>query len=133
MHLDLIQLQTLLDLAASSSDEVCGVLIGRSDPLQLRAIVPGRNVHPQPQRHFLLDAATLLRADQQARSTGDAIIGFYHSHPNGHATPSASDRADAWPDQIMLIVASGHGQHRYLCAWTVRDGVLVPEPIDLIR
>jgi proteasome lid subunit RPN8/RPN11 len=37
-----------------------------------------------------------------------AIIGVYHSHPNGPATPSETDIAEArYPDWLHLIVGLG--------------------------
>lgn len=128
MELHPDDLALLLRHAASAPDEVCGVLLGRSAPrLRLEAIVAGRNVHPQPRAHFLLDAATLLVADRQARAAGQAIIGFYHSHPGGQPLPSAADRRDAWPGYLYLIVAV---PQRALTAWLcAADGRLHPATI----
>jgi proteasome lid subunit RPN8/RPN11 len=32
------------------------------------------------------------------------VLGCFHSHPDGPATPSEPDRARAWPGLIYLIV-----------------------------
>lgn len=117
--------------AATSDHEVCGVLIGRRAPrLTLETIVAARNVHPAPAQHFLLDAPTLLHADSAARAAGLALIGFYHSHPNGVLLPSITDRRDAWPGYLMLIVAVERGRPRGMSAWIISaDGRLRPESI----
>lgn len=111
---------TLIEHARSSSNEVCGVLIGHREPLQIKSVVAGRNVHAQPQQHYLIDAATLLHADELARSTGQQIVGFYHSHPRGAAVPSPHDRRDAWPGYVYMIVAWANGTP-YVCAWVVDE------------
>ena len=132
MRLSRGHLDTLFAHAANSSAEVCGILVGHTGPVTVvEAIVPARNVHAMPQRHFLLDAATLLRTDEAARATGQAIIGFYHSHPNGSALPSAEDRRLAWPKLMTLIIAVEQGQPRYLCAWRHTE-YWHPEPIQTL-
>jgi desampylase len=131
MNLDRRHIDDLYSIAAASSGEICGVLVGRRSPrLVVDTLIPARNLHPTPQSHFLLDAHTLLHADAQARNTGAQIIGFYHSHPNGSALPSPQDRRDAWPGYVYLIVALEHGSARYICAWLChKDGTFRPEPI----
>lgn len=125
-------LDALFVHAATSVNEVCGILVGRSLPIPVvELVVPARNVHAMPQRHFLLDAATLLQADDVARSSGQAIIGFYHSHPTGVALPSTEDSRLAWPAMLTLIVAMEQGKPRYLCAWRWNNAQLQPEPIQL--
>jgi proteasome lid subunit RPN8/RPN11 len=115
--------------SAARQEEACGVLVGQRVPqLRLTAVVAGRNLHPTPQQHFLLDAQTLLQADAAARASGGAIVGFYHSHPSGTALPSRHDRRDAWPGHVYLIVAAGPPM--YACAWLCHsNGTFAPEPL----
>ncbi len=131
MYLQRRQLATLFRIAAASSAEVCGVLIGQRVPsLTIDAIVAGQNLHPTPQYHFILDAQTLLQADTQARRAGHEIIGFFHSHPNGSAVPSPHDLRDAWPNHVYVIVALAAGAPQYLSAWVCEAGRRFrPEPI----
>ncbi|MFM5916246.1 MAG: Mov34/MPN/PAD-1 family protein [Novosphingobium sp.] len=98
---------TLLEEAARARKlECCGLLLGH-DRLIERA-QPVSNVHSDPSRHFELDPAALIAAHRQARSGGPEVVGYYHSHPNGLAQPSATDRAAASGDgRIWAIVASG--------------------------
>lgn len=125
------QIAALCSHAAGTTHEVCGVLLGRFGPrLVLVTTVAARNLHPDPAQHFLLDAATLLQADAEARASGLEIIGFYHSHPNGLTLPSLSDRRDAWPGYVMLIVGARPGQGCSVSAWIVAaDTTLRPETI----
>lgn len=79
-----------------------------------------RNVAPDPARHFEIDPATLIAAHRAARHDGPAILGYYHSHPSGIATPSAVDARDAAPDGLLWLIV-GDGQ---ISAWrTGQDGL----------
>lgn len=124
------QLELLLAHAAGSDDEVCGVLVGQPGAAPtITHIFAARNQHAAPRAHFLVDAATLLQADTIAQAHGLAIVGFYHSHPDGAAVPSAQDRADAWPDTLLVIVGSAAGR-RYVATWHV-DAARNVQPVLL--
>jgi desampylase len=98
---------TLLEEAARAHPrECCGLLLGRGNHVALAQ--PAANVHPEPERHFEIDPKALIAAHRAARAGGLELLGYYHSHPNGHAEPSASDRAAASGDgRIWAIVAAG--------------------------
>lgn len=109
--------------AASSPDaEVCGLLLG-GDTIGIA--VPARNVHPDPTRHFEIDPAALFAAIRAERAGGPALIGYYHSHPNGLAEPSATDRASAAPDGRLWLIVAGDA----VTAW--RAGVNGFDPVEL--
>ncbi len=105
--------------------EVCGVLVGALGEQCVGQVVAGRNVATDPAHRFTLDAATLLRADREARAQGWEIVGFYHSHPNQPAFPSPTDRVMMWADVPSLIIAV----RRYgvtACGWQQRGAKLWP-------
>jgi desampylase len=86
--------------------ECCGMLLGEGSTIT--AIQPARNVHPEPSRHFEIDPQVLIDAHRSARNAGAQVLGYYHSHPNGLAEPSVTDRAMAAPDgAIWAIIAAG--------------------------
>ncbi|MBS3928161.1 MAG: M67 family metallopeptidase [Sphingomonadales bacterium] len=86
--------------------ECCGLLLGEHGVV--REARPCANVHPQPERHFEIDPAALIAAHRAARSGALQVLGYYHSHPNGRAEPSAEDRAQASGDgRVWAIVAGG--------------------------
>ena len=91
---------------AAHPHECCGLLLGEG--AQITAVQPAANVHPAPETHFEIDPAALVEAHRAARSGGPQVVGYYHSHPNGLAEPSATDRAQAAHDgAIWAIVAGG--------------------------
>lgn len=86
--------------------EACGLLFGTAS--HIITAEPATNVHPQPQRHFEIDPSALIAAHKAARAGGPELIGYFHSHPNGLARPSATDAAMASGDgRIWAIAAAG--------------------------
>jgi proteasome lid subunit RPN8/RPN11 len=89
--------------------ECCGLIEGRRDgeDLEISVLHPCRNLA----RHddaFEIDPAEQFRLMRALRGTGRAIIGCYHSHPNGSSEPSSRDLAGASEDGFLwLIVAIG--------------------------
>ncbi|WP_298287841.1 M67 family metallopeptidase [Novosphingobium sp.] len=95
-------------LAAAQSakpHEACGLLLGTID--HIATAVPTANVAPAPARHFEIDPAALIAAHRAARDgSGPQVIGYFHSHPNGLARPSATDMACTSRDgRVWVIVA----------------------------
>ena len=73
-----------------------------------------------------IDPATLLATHRAARTAGLRIAGWYHSHPNGRAEPSATDAARAVPDgRVWMIVAGGT-----VAAWRAVTGGAVHDRFD---
>jgi proteasome lid subunit RPN8/RPN11 len=102
--------------AGAHPHEACGLLLG--DAGVIREAVPAPNVAADPARSFEIDPATLLRVHREARGRGLAVIGHYHSHPNGSREPSRRDAARALENgQLWLIVAGGA-----VAAWAVAPG-----------
>lgn len=92
--------------AAAAPCEACGLLLGQG--AHIAAAIPAANVHPEPLRHFEIDPAALIAAHKAARQGGPQVLGYFHSHPNGLARPSATDAAMAAGDgRIWAIAAAG--------------------------
>lgn len=100
-------LATLVEEAARVAPaEACGLLLGEGN--HITQAQPAANVHPDPARHFEIDPVALIAAYKAERAGGPRLIGYYHSHPSGHPTPSATDCAQASGDgRIWAIVAGG--------------------------
>lgn len=96
---------TLIQRAAAEAAplEACGILFGNG--AVERASVAA-NVSDDPARRFEIDPAALIAALRAERGGGERVIGYWHSHPSGDATPSAKDAAMAAADgKIWAIVA----------------------------
>ncbi len=92
--------------ARAAPDEACGLLLGTA--AHIHTAFPAANVAPDPAHHFEIDPAALIAAHRAARAGGPQVVGYYHSHPNGLARPSATDAASAARDgRIWAIAAAG--------------------------
>lgn len=92
--------------AQAAPREACGLLLGTGTHIE--TALATANVHPEPLRHFEIDPAALVAAHKAARSGGPHVLGYFHSHPNGLARPSATDAAMAAGDgRIWAIAAAG--------------------------
>lgn len=84
--------------------ECCGLLFGQNDRIETLQLT--KNVAPDPSREFEIDPSDLIAAEKHSRQGGLPIIGYFHSHPNGLARPSAHDvRMAAADGRIWLIIA----------------------------
>lgn len=99
-------------------EEACGLLFGRVErgSVRVSGAVSATNIHPRPDRAFQVDWNSLLDG-LGGRSGGHALVGFYHSHPNGIAEPSADDTESAWPGLVMVICTEAAQGERTLSAW----------------
>ena len=109
----------LAEAAAHPDVEVCGLLFG--DQQRVIAAQPTANVSPCPHDSFEIDPAALFAAHKAVRAGGPAVIGCYHSHPNGKAEPSARDAAMAEEGAVWVIIAGGAFK-----AWAYESGRFRP-------
>lgn len=93
--------------AAAHPREACGLLLGAGARITEARVTA--NIHPKPETRFEIDPQALIDAHRAAReSAGDAVLGYFHSHPAGRPEPSATDRASAAHDgRIWAIIAAG--------------------------
>lgn len=105
-------LEQLLTAAAEkrAPDEACGLLTGTvaGDRYLIEECVFSDNVFDgDTTRHFEIDPALHLRLQRRARSGNVAIIGVWHSHPNGEAKPSVADQKRSIESNwVWLITAT---------------------------
>ena len=122
-HLMAIDHQVLAALPA----EACGLLTGtvQDGVAVVQDVWPALNILADHPGRFELDAATRIRVEKNCRATGQGVLGHWHSHPDGAAYPSATDRMAVYePHLIWLIVATGAG------AVTDRRAFLIPAEPD---
>ena len=112
---------------ATYPHEACGILVGRLETGSRRVerIVETTNVEPTRQHdRFLLDPQSLMQTMRETRGTDQTILGYYHSHPDHPAKPSATDFqfASDWPDHAFVIVEVRERVAVACRSWMVPDG-----------
>jgi proteasome lid subunit RPN8/RPN11 len=134
--------------------ECCGVLLGRAEGevKRVREAVVLPNVRIDPQRavellplkdpehesarnRYFIDPFDLLRVAKDGRARGLEILGYYHSHPDQPAQPSAHDHELAWPGYSYLIVEVRGGEPQQMTCWRLAgDGrAFEPEPLEWVE
>lgn len=102
--------------------ECCGFLIGApAGGGTVRCVVPGKNLATERADRFEMDPLDILRAEERAEAAGLAVIGYYHSHPDGPAIPSQEDLRWAWPGPRYLLVAVHQGRPLDARVWLLEE------------
>jgi proteasome lid subunit RPN8/RPN11 len=107
--------------AAAYPDECCGALIGDESGQVLEALSLSNTTTDERRRRFLIGPDQYRAAEKRASETGRTLIGFYHSHPNHPAVPSAFDLAHAWPNMHYLILSVRGGRPEEARTWRLRE------------
>jgi proteasome lid subunit RPN8/RPN11 len=107
--------------------ECCGALLGHDSngPDSLREVL---GLHPlvnrrddSPRNRFSVAAEDVRDAEKAATQQGLEIVGWYHSHPDHPARPSAYDREHAWPWYSYIIVSVNGGLAQDMTSWRLSD------------
>ena len=119
MHTELIHAH----LCSAYPEEGCGVLLGREEgeTRVVERVLPLEN-RREDSRHdrYLIAPEHVLAADREAREAGLDVVGFFHSHPDHAAIPSAFDLEHAWPYYCYLIVSVERGRVADARAWRLK-------------
>ena len=111
-------------LSSAYPEEGCGVLIGRDEEGAriVERIVPFANQQAGERGHrYLIAPEQLLGAEREAREAGLDVVGFFHSHPDHPAEPSAFDLEQAWPYYSYLIVSVEGGRVVDARSWRLAE------------
>lgn len=101
-------------------NECCGALID-VDGTVVEAMRLD-NIHESgTARRFKVSPDDYRQAEARARARGGTLVGFYHSHPNEPARPSAYDLEHAWPNLTYVIISVRAGTPGDITAWHLRD------------
>lgn len=127
----------LTHLTAALPNEGVALLATTADPLdsglrRVTRIYPGTNTRSSPTR-FDMDQLEIIRALRDIDDHGWTLGAIVHSHPRGPASPSATDLAEAfYPDALMVIVSFTSGNPD-LRAWRLdgEPGNWVPAEIPV--
>jgi proteasome lid subunit RPN8/RPN11 len=125
-------------LCGAYPEEGCGVLLG-SERGGVREVaralaLPNRREDSRGNR-YLIAPESFLEAEHAARAAGLDVLGFFHSHPDHPARPSAFDLEHAWPYYSYLIARVERGRLVELRSFRLSDdrSRFEPEPIELPR
>ncbi|MEO6298758.1 MAG: M67 family metallopeptidase [Paracoccaceae bacterium] len=108
--MDLIVTSSVLDLivreaARAAPSECCGILYAERGTVT--AAEPAANVADNPRTRFEIAPQALIDAHRSSRRGGMSVAGYFHSHPQGPAAPSATDRTEAAHDRAIWAIAAG--------------------------
>jgi proteasome lid subunit RPN8/RPN11 len=116
--------------------ECCGVLVGRVDgeAKAVMRLAPAVNRRTDDPHRYLISPDDLRRLELELRGSGEEIVGYYHSHPDHPARPSAFDTEHAWPWYSYLIVRVDRGQGADMASWVLDDArpMMHPESLDVL-
>jgi len=104
---DLARIEALA--RAAFPEECCGLLVGRaggrSAATRVTRIVESRNLAtPSRRNRFEIDPEIQFKLLRELRAEPDDVIGVYHSHPDGRASPSPRDLEDAADESLIWLV-----------------------------
>lgn len=105
--------------------ECCGLLTGprapAGGPLAIDGSAASANLAPPGVADaFELDAALHLAVQRRERAAGRAVVGLYHSHPQGAPIPSHRDREGAYDHGLVWLIVGPDGAIR--AWWPGPDG-----------
>ncbi|MCW5752319.1 MAG: M67 family metallopeptidase [Alphaproteobacteria bacterium] len=130
-------LKALIDAAeAAYPEEACALLVGRRGPgdrIFVERIVQSRNVAEDRRRRFEVDPGLRIGLERELRGGPLAVVGVWHSHPDGPARLSATDLASAYePELAWLLTMVAGGQALHSAAYLLNDWGDGFRPLDLI-
>ena len=123
---------------ATYPEECCGFLFGYAAADGNHAVAVRRVENTRAEnraRRYTIAPDAYRAADHAARQHGLDIVGFYHSHPDHPAQPSATDLDEAtFPGYTYMIVSVRQGVPAELTAWTLAPdrSRFLPDPIALV-
>ncbi len=94
--------------------EACGLLAGKHDTVQ--RVIPITN-QTQSRTRYRMDPREQLAAFEAIESDGLDLIGIFHSHPAGPATPSATDIEEAAYPVVQIIWSKTGGRWQARGFW----------------
>ena len=114
-------------------EECVGALLGRKgEPATVVVVERMENTRTEQRaRRYEISPKDYLRVEELATEKSRALLGFYHSHPDHPAAPSAYDREHAFPFFHYLVCGVAGGKAGDVTAWMLSEesGEFEREPI----
>ncbi|ABB31801.1 Mov34/MPN/PAD-1 family protein [Geobacter metallireducens RCH3] len=125
-----IHAELIAHAQADAPIEACGILGGIDGAVS--AIFRMANTD-QSDEHFMMDPKEQFAVVKELRNRGLAMLAIYHSHPETPARPSEEDIRLALTPGVSYVIASLAGAEPDVKAFRITDGVVEPEPIDIVE
>ncbi len=109
--------------------EACGYLAGKEGFITSHYKMT--NVD-KSETHFSLDPKEQFQVAKSVRADGSNLIAVYHSHPASPARPSEEDIRLAHDSSIIYVIVSLENEKRTCGAFTIKNGMVTPEPLDIV-
>jgi proteasome lid subunit RPN8/RPN11 len=106
--------------AESFPYECCGALIARNGAIVEAVKLPNTTASGAARR-VRIGPDDYRKAESHAQARDGTLVGFYHSHPNESARPSAYDLEHAWPNLIYVIISVRGGTPEEITVWHLRE------------
>jgi len=119
-----LQARIFRHLEATWPNEGGGFLLGevKGADARISESIAVANVFAAEEQHhrYAMTPQDWMRLEDEADARGLALLGYYHSHPDSPAIPSAYDREHALPNFLYLITRVQDGAAREMRAWRLR-------------
>ncbi len=118
-------------------NEACGILVGIDEPSRrvvVDAIAIDNVWQDQSQLHnrFTIDPKRQIEIEKSLEGTEKSVVGFYHTHPDHPAEPSAFDLEAAWAFYSYLIVRVSQNRVEQMRSWLLDEShnQFVEQPVE---
>ncbi len=121
------QLLVMTTQAQGAYPEECGgLLVGMmiDGDFEVRKVIPVQNIRRESRHNRIeIDPLDYARVEREALKEGYGVWGFYHSHPNGDATPSEFDRVNfPFTNWWYPIISVGEDKTvKHIRCWKLND------------
>lgn len=118
----------ILHAENSFPNECCGLLAGNS--FTFTKYYPLTNESKTPQKNYLASPKELFQTFKQIRTSGQELLGIYHSHPNSIAYPSITDINLAfYPEAVYFIFSI---QQQRLAAFHIKQENVISIDFEVV-
>ncbi|MFW5708952.1 MAG: Mov34/MPN/PAD-1 family protein [Chloroflexota bacterium] len=119
-----LQQQIFSQMETTFPNEGGGFLIGHQheNEIVVEDIIQVENVFETEEQYhrYAMTPENWMHIEDEADARGHAVVGYYHSHPNAPAIPSAYDRDHALPNFLYIITSVQAGKAVDMTAWRLK-------------